>query len=93
MPESAIHADPERLKEIVRSLPVFSKDLAIGLSEITDAFQKLGNTWRDDEYDRFKKCLDPLRLTIDEMAHELARQQDNLQKDVDNLMRYRQLNQ
>ena len=91
MSQSEIHANTERLKEVVVALPVFATDLRIGLQEIIAAFQRLGNTWRDDEYDRFKKCLEPLRQTIDDMIHELSRHQSSLQTDVDNLARHGQI--
>ena len=91
MSQSEIHANTERLKEVVAALPVFAGDLRIGLEEIIAAFHRLGNTWRDDEYDRFKKCLEPLRKTIEGMVQELSRHQSNLQADVDNLARLRQI--
>ena len=91
MSQSEIHTDLQRLKEVVAALPVFANDLKIGLQEIIQAFQKLGNTWRDDEYERFKKCLEPLRKTIEEMVHELAQHQGSLQADVDNLARYQSI--
>lgn len=93
MSQSEIHTDTDRLKEIVANLPVFGNDLKIGFHEIMSAFQRLGNTWKDDEYERFKKCMEPLRKTIDEMTHELSRQQNQLQGDLDNLIRLRQINQ
>ena len=81
----------ERLKAVVVELPIFANDLKTGLDEILVAFHALGNTWRDNEYDRFKMCLEPLRRIIDDMRQELSRLQTSLQADVDNLVRYKQI--
>lgn len=78
---------------IVRNLPIFANDLKIGLQEITSAFQSLGNTWQDEEYERFKKCLVPLRATVEEMTHELSLQERNMEIDLENLIRLQQIKQ
>ena len=91
MSQSGIYTDVERLKEVIGALPIFANDLQVGLNEMMASFHALGSTWRDDEYERFKKCLEPLRRTIDEMRQELSRLQISLQTDVDNLVRYNQI--
>ena len=91
MSQSEIHANVERLKEVVGALPLFANDLRSSLDEIMAAFHVLGKTWRDDEYKRFKKCLEPLRHTIDEMRQELSRHETSLQSDVENLVRLQQI--
>jgi hypothetical protein len=91
MSKSDIHADVEQLKQVVFALPLFANGLRIGLDEITTALQSLGNTWQDDEYERFKRCLEPLRRTIDEMREQLVRHQTDLQVDVENLIRLNQI--
>lgn len=91
MSQSEIHTDLQRLKEIVATLPIFAHDLRDGLQEIMQAFQKLGNTWRDDEYDSFKKCLEPLRKTIEDMTQEIKQHQSSLQADVESLARYQNI--
>ena len=91
MPQSEIHADPERLKEIISNMPVFAKDLKAGLADIMSAFKRLGDTWKDDEYDGFKRCLEPLRETIDEMTREFGSHQKSLQNDLENLIHLQQI--
>jgi hypothetical protein len=93
MPQSEIHADPERLKEIISNMPVFAKDLKAGLADIMSAFKRLGDTWKDDEYDGFKRCMEPLRETIDEMTREFGSHQKSLQDDLENLIHLQQIKQ
>ncbi len=93
MAASEIHTDPERIKEVISCLPVFVAELMTGFDDIMDAFKHLGDTWRDEEYDHFKKCLEPLHRTIDEMTQELVRQHAHLQSDMENLLSLRQITQ
>jgi hypothetical protein len=93
MAASEIHTDPERIKEVISCLPVFVAELRTGFGDIMDAFKHLGDTWRDEEYDHFKKCLEPLHQTIDEMTQELVRQHAHLQSDMENLLILRQITQ
>ena len=91
MSTSQIHTSEEKLREVVSNLPIFAGDLRINLREIVLAFQRLGSTWRDEEYDQFRRCLPPLEKIIDEMIAELARHQGSLQNDLENLARLRQI--
>ena len=89
MPQSEIHTDIARLREIVEALPLFTRDLATSMEEISTAFNRLGATWRDEEYDRFKKSIEMLRHPLNEMIHEVSLQKESLKDDVERLQSIR----
>lgn len=85
MSDPSVDSNEETLREVVANLPIFANDLRNNLREIVLAFHRLGATWRDDEYEQFRRAIPPLEKIIDEMNSELASHKQTLQRDLENL--------
>ena len=48
-----VHADPEQLKRFANNLTAFNRELAEMIVRMRDNFASLGETWRDQEHEKF----------------------------------------
>jgi uncharacterized protein YukE len=84
-------ASPEELESFARNLKQFNTQLADGMSRLQGQFANLGETWRDQEHQKFAqefeqtmRVLHQFRRTSDEhipfLLRKAARLRDYLQQ-------------
>ena len=87
-----VHADPEQLKRFARDLSTFNLELADMSSRIKGSFASLGDTWRDQEHEKFAsefmqtmRVVDSFIRMADEHIPFLVRKAEHL----DNFLKHR----
>ncbi|MGE3276472.1 MAG: WXG100 family type VII secretion target [Vicinamibacterales bacterium] len=88
---SDIHVDPDRLRAIAEELSMFSNDIRAELAQLDGELARLGRSWQDDEFKKFKRAIQPLRRVLDEFHQEIARNKPNMLADAEAIRAYRQL--
>ena len=78
MPKAAV--DPEELRRFASEVKRFNDDLKGGLSSIHHRFNKLGETWQDQEHAKFAEV-------FEQMVRALAKFADAADKHVPFLLR------
>lgn len=82
MAESEIFADPQRLVALAEELRMFTNSLRAELMKMDDGLRKLGGTWRDDEYKKFKRLFDRLGQDLKTLDQEISRREPELRQDA-----------
>jgi uncharacterized protein YukE len=88
MTESEIHASPGRIQGLADELRTFVTNLRSEIEKMNSEFHSLGSTWRDNEYDKFKRTLDRLKAQIEEVVQEISRREPELKEDAEMLLAY-----
>jgi len=88
MPESEIHADPERIRSLANELRLFTNTLRTDLMSLDEALGHLGNTWKDAEYDKFRNAYRRLSERLKNLAGEINKNEPQLKADADALAAY-----
>lgn len=70
---------------------MFSNDVKAELAVMEAALARLGHTWQDDEYQKFKKAMVPLRRLLDEFHGEIAKSQPAMLADAETIRAYQKL--
>ena len=91
MATSDVHVDPERLRAIAEELSMFSGDVSTDLALLTSALDKLGRTWQDEEFRRFKSAVQPLRGILEQFHQEILRSKPALLADAEAIRSYQRL--
>jgi uncharacterized protein YukE len=91
MSASDVHVDPDRLLAIAEELSMFSNDIRSELTLLDGEFARLGRSWQDDEYAKFKRALQPLRRILDEFQQEITRSKPEMLRDAEAIRAYRRL--
>jgi uncharacterized protein YukE len=91
MPQSDIHVDPERLRAIAEELSKFSNDVKTELAVLDNELGRLGRSWQDEEYTKFKAAIQPLRRILDQFQQEIARSKPDMLADADAIKAYQRL--
>ena len=90
MAESEIFASPERIKLLAENLVMTANSLRAEIRQTEDALRRLGSTWRDQEFNKFKRVFDRLSLKIDELESEIRKRNPELREDAERLTAYLQ---
>lgn len=76
---SEAFVDPDRLRAFAHSLVAYSDHTGTSLARLQTQLQRLGSTWRDQEYERFvqefqktKTQLATLQAEVDKLVPVLA---------------------
>jgi uncharacterized protein YukE len=91
MSVSDIHVDPDRLRAIAEELSMFSNDIKAELTLLECELAKLGRSWQDDEYGKFKHAIQPLRRILDQFNQEIMRSKPDLLADAETIRAYQRL--
>ncbi len=91
MPQSDIHVDPDRLLAIAEELSMFSGDIRTELTVLDGELARLGRSWQDEEYTKFKRAIQPLRRVLDEFQQEIARSKPDMLADAEAIRVYQRL--
>jgi len=91
MATSDIYVDPDRLREIAEELGMFSNDIKTELALLDGELAKLGRSWQDDEYVKFKSAIQPLRRILDQFQQEITRSTPEMLADAEAIRAYQKL--
>lgn len=62
-------ADPEELERFASDLRKFNRQLAEGMSRLNWQFVRLGDTWRDQEHQKFAQEFDQTMRVLNHFMH------------------------
>jgi uncharacterized protein YukE len=91
MATSDIHVDPDRLRAIAEELSMFSNDIRTELTLLSNELAKLGRTWQDDEYKKFKSAIQPLHRILEKFQEEITRSKPDMLADAEAIRAYQKL--
>ena len=66
--------DPEALEQFARELKQFNAQLAQSSSRLRGALKKAGETWRDQEYQKFSREFDQTMRVLNQFTQSAERQ-------------------
>jgi hypothetical protein len=88
MTQPEIHVDPDRLSAMADLLEIFSRDIDIELTTLTNGLASLGATWQDEEFKKFKKALQPVQAVLGEFREEIRKNKPKLEADAEAIRAY-----
>jgi|GEM_PF-911821 len=88
MSTSEIHVDPDRLREIAEELSMFSADIGTQLTVLSHELERLGRTWQDEEYGKFKNAIQPLLQILEHFHEEITRSKPAMLADAEVVRAY-----
>lgn len=88
MTDSQINVDPERIRNLSLELRLLSNSLQTDLALVEQAVNKLGNTWKDHEYERFRVTVRALLTKLKLISEQLKVHESDMQVDADALADY-----
>ena len=88
MSEPEIYANPQRLLSLADNLRIFNNDLRTELEKMNDGLNKLGATWKDDEYQKFKRAFDRIKEELTKLDQEISKRGPELKADAQLLRDY-----
>lgn len=88
MNNSQISIDPDRIRKLSLELRLLSNSLHEELFLIDQAISKLGNSWKDNEYEAFKKSIRGLMSRIKVVSDEISSRENELKLDSEILADY-----
>ena len=86
-----IHVDPDRLRAIAEELSMFSNDIKTQLTLLSNELAKLGRSWQDDEYKKFKNAIQPLHRILEQFQEEITRSKPDMLADAEIIRAYQKL--
>ena len=81
-----VNADPERIRELANSLAKFSGQVKELDSEVQRGLVRLGETFRDAEYEKFKNHFQKSRSGLTDFTVEIEGLIPKLRADADDLI-------
>jgi uncharacterized protein YukE len=88
---SDVHVDPDRLRAIAEELSMFSSDIQAELTLLDGELARLGRSWQDEEYAKFKRAIQPLRRVLDQFQQEITRSKPDILADAEAIRAYQKL--
>jgi len=85
MAQSDIHVDPDRLLVIAEELSMFSNNVKTELMQLDNELGRLGRSWQDEEYGKFKAAIQPLRRILDRFHEEIVHTKPDMLADADTI--------
>jgi len=86
-----IHVDPDRLRAIAEELSMFSNDIRTQLTLLNNELSKLGRSWQDEEYKKFKHAIQPLHRILEQFQEEITRSKPDMLADAEAIRAYQKL--
>ena len=86
-----IHVDPDRLRAIAEELSMFSNDIRTQLTLLNNELSKLGRSWQDEEYKKFKNAIQPLHRILEQFQEEITRSKPDMLADAEAIRAYQKL--
>jgi uncharacterized protein YukE len=86
-----VHVDPDRLRAIAEELSMFSNDVKAELIVLNSELAKLGRSWQDEEYKKFKDAIQPLHRILEQFHEEITRSKPAMLADAEAIRAYQKL--
>jgi hypothetical protein len=86
------HVDPEQLREFSNALDVFASKVASHDSAMTTALVRLGDSFKDDDYERFRARFISSRQLLQRFVEEAKKQVPRLRDDADKIVAAQSVN-
>lgn len=86
-----VHVDPDRLRAIAEELSMFANDVNAELIVLNTELAKLGRTWQDDEYKKFRSAVQPLQRILELFREEIERSKPAMLADAEAIRAYQRL--
>ena len=86
-----IQVDPDRLRAIAEELSMFSNDIRTQLTLLNNELSKLGRSWQDEEYKKFKNAIQPLHRILEQFQEEITRSKPDMLADAEAIRAYQKL--
>ena len=86
-----IHVDPDRLRAIAEELSMFSNDIRTELTLLNNELAKLGRSWQDEEYTKFRNAIQPLYRILEQFHEEITRSKPGMLADAEAIRAYQKL--
>ncbi len=91
MATSELHVDPDRLRAIAEELSMFSSDVNTELTVLKNELNRLGRTWRDEEFTKFENAIQPLHRILEAFHEEITRSKPEMLADAEAIRAYQRL--
>jgi peptidoglycan hydrolase CwlO-like protein len=88
MTEAEIYANPQRIQALADELHLFVSSLRAELEKMSGGIHDLGSTWRDTEYEKFKRSCAKLQEEIGTIDQEITRREPELEEDARSLLAF-----
>lgn len=88
MSQSQIHVDPERLRAFADELASFVDVVEEQLNALKRNVSHLGETWRDNEFEKFKDEFEAAQHVLSQFAEEARQTVPSLRRDAERIDEY-----
>jgi uncharacterized protein YukE len=84
----AVYANAKIIRSLADEIQGYTTKVNQELNELDAALKRLGTTWADEGYTKFRSAFDRLRAEFVDLAEEIGRRKPELQKDAELLIAY-----
>jgi uncharacterized protein YukE len=77
-----VHIDPEQLRNFAGELKKFNKVVNSYFQAMPGEMNRLGNTWRDQEYEKFKRGFGPALQKLSVFTQETEKVIPQIERDA-----------
>jgi uncharacterized protein YukE len=88
MSESEIYASPHRIQALADEIRGFLGRMRAEMEKMSSGLHGLGGTWRDAEFEKFKRAFEKLKDELSKIDQEVARREPELKEDARLLIDY-----
>lgn len=81
-------ANPDDLEKFARDLKQFNSQLAASMNQLQGQFNRVGDTWRDQEHQRFAQEFEQTMRILQQFSRSSEQQIPFLQKKAQRLREY-----
>jgi len=85
---SQVHNDSERLRSFASQLDAFASEVDQHLTKLRSAISRLGNSWRDQEFEEFVNEFSVTQERVKRFVSETRKTAPLLKRDADALDEY-----
>ncbi|MCL0040896.1 WXG100 family type VII secretion target [Thermodesulfovibrionales bacterium] len=83
-----VHVDPEKLRRFAGELRQFTEVINNYFNLLSNEMNRLGSSWQDQEYEKFKRGFAPSRQMLQKFADESKKIVPLLEKDATDIEEY-----
>lgn len=84
-----VNVDPEELRRFAGDLKKFNANVLQRFDKLTRETNRLGNSWQDQEFEKFKNHALPMLQLLKRFTNESDKLIPKLQRDADAIEEYR----
>jgi len=83
-----VHVDPERLRRFAGELGRFTEVITNYFDVLSNELHRLGSSWQDQEYEKFRDSFAPSRQMLQKFANESKKIVPLLERDATAIEEY-----